>query len=150
MTGGRLKKAAKLIKNDRFFLTYGDGVADINLNNLLNQHKKSKKLVTLTAVNPPSRFGEITINKKKITSFKEKTITSRNSWINGGFFVMQKKFIKYLAGNKTILEKKPLENIASKGQLYAYKHKSFWHCMDTKKDKENLEIIFRKKNILKV
>ena len=148
MTGGRLKRAAKLINDESFFLTYGDGVANINLNKLLAQHKRYKKLVTLTAVNPPSKFGELKINQKKITSFQEKQKYEKKSWINGGFFVVQKEFIKHIKNDKTVLEKEPLETIAKNGQLYAYKHEGFWHCMDTKKDKESLEKIFKKKNIL--
>ena len=148
MTGGRLKRAAKLINDENFFLTYGDGVSNVNLNKLLNQHKKYKKLVTLTAVNPPSKFGELKINQKKIISFQEKQKYTKKSWINGDFFVIQKEFIKHIKNDNTVLEKEPLETIAKKGQLYAYKHEGFWHCMDTKKDKESLEKIFKKKNTL--
>jgi len=138
LTGGRVKRASKLVKDNIFFLTYGDGVADINLSKLLKQHLKTNKLVTVTAVNPPARFGELKMNSSKVVSFSEKR-PIKQSWINGGFFVMNKKFVKYIKGDKTILERDPLEKITKLGQLHAYKHHGFWQCMDTKRDKNILE-----------
>ena len=145
LTGGRLKKASKVInENEDFFLTYGDGLADINILKLLRAHKKNKTLVTITAVNPPARFGELKIKNNKVINFSEKKPII-NSWINGGFFVMNKKFINFIKNNKTILERDPLENIAKIKQLSAYKHKGFWQCMDTKRDKDKLANIMKEK-----
>jgi glucose-1-phosphate cytidylyltransferase len=142
LTGGRVKRASKLVKDDIFFLTYGDGVADINLNKLLKQHLKTNKLATVTAVNPPARFGELKMNSTKVISFSEKK-PIKQSWINGGFFVMNKKFVKYIKGDNTILERDPLEKITKLGELSAYKHHGFWQCMDTKRDKNILEKILK-------
>jgi len=132
MTGGRIKRATKLLDND-FFLTYGDGVSNINIENLKKFHFKQKKLVTVTAVNPPARFGEIIFSKNKVINFSEKK-RIKNTWINGGFFVINKKFIKYLKNDKTILERDPLEKVAKINQLAAFKHHSLWQCLDTKRD----------------
>jgi|TARA_B110000881_G_C18562491_1_gene510645 glucose-1-phosphate cytidylyltransferase len=145
LTGGRLKKASRLIDEEDFFVTYGDGLADINIPKLLKTHKKNKGLVTVTAVNPPARFGELKIKKSKVLNFSEKK-PIKQSWINGGFFVMKKKFIKLIKGDKTILERDPLEKATSKRQLFAYKHDGFWQCMDTKRDKDNLTKILEHKN----
>ena len=144
MTGGRLKKISKLINAETFFMTYGDGLSNVNLNKLLKFHKKNKKLVTLTAVRPPARFGALQIEGKIVRRFKEKSKTDEN-WINGGFFVMQKKFLKFIKNEQTVLEKKPLEEVAKLKQLVAYKHEGFWQCMDTKKDRDLLEKILKKK-----
>ena len=144
MTGGRLKKISKLINAETFFMTYGDGLSNVNLNKLLKFHKKNKKLVTLTAVRPPARFGALQIEGKIVRRFKEKSKTDEN-WINGGFFVMQKKFLKFIKNDQTVLEKKPLEQVAKFKQLAAYKHEGFWQCMDTKKDMDLLEKILIKK-----
>ena len=144
MTGGRLKKIGKLINAETFFMTYGDGLSNVNLNKLLKFHKKNKKLVTLTAVRPPARFGALQIEGKIVRRFKEKSKTDEN-WINGGFFVMQKKFLKFIKNDQTVLEKKPLEQVAKFKQLAAYKHEGFWQCMDTKKDRDLLEKILIKK-----
>ena len=143
MTGGRLKKLKKFIGNETFFMTYGDGVSDINLKKLLSFHKKNNKLVTLTAVRPPARFGAIKIKGNKVKNFKEKGRMDEG-WINGGFFVMEPKFLNYIKNDATFLEKEPLENIAKKGQLMAFKHDGFWQCMDTKRDKDRLEEILKK------
>lgn len=149
MTGGRLKKISKLINAETFFMTYGDGLSNVNLNKLLKFHKKNKKLVTLTAVRPPARFGALQIEGKIVRRFKEKSKTDEN-WINGGFFVMQKKFLKFIKNEQTVLEKKPLEQVAKLKQLVAYKHEGFWQCMDTKKDRDLLEkILIKKKNFEK-
>tara|TARA_B100000989_G_scaffold298400_1_gene287507 strand:- start:583 stop:1260 length:678 start_codon:yes stop_codon:yes gene_type:complete len=143
MTGGRLKKLKKFIGNETFFMTYGDGVSDINLKKLQSFHKKNNKLVTLTAVRPPARFGAIKIKGNKVKNFKEKGRMDEG-WINGGFFVMEPKFLNYIKNDATFLEKEPLENIAKKGQLMAFKHDGFWQCMDTKRDKDRLEEILKK------
>ena len=142
MTGGRLKRLKKYIKNETFFMTYGDGVSDINLKKLLNFHKKNNKLVTLTAVRPPARFGAIKINGNKVKTFKEKDKMDEG-WINGGYFVMDSKFLNFIKNDDTFLEREPLEKATSLNQLMAFKHKGFWQCMDSKKDKDKLEKILR-------
>ena len=144
MTGGRLKRLKEYLGNETFFMTYGDGVSNINLKNLLKFHKKNKKLVTLTAVRPPARFGVLKIKGKIVSYFREKSKIDEN-WINGGFFVMEPGFFKYLTNDKTILEKKPLEKVAKSKQLAAYKHEGFWQCMDTKKDRDLLNKLLNKK-----
>ena len=142
MTGGRLKRLKKFIKNETFFMTYGDGVSDINLKKLLNFHKKNNKLVTLTAVRPPARFGAIKIKGNKVKIFKEKDKMDEG-WINGGYFVMDSKFLNFIKNDDTFLEREPLEKATSLNQLMAFKHKGFWQCMDSKKDKAKLEKILR-------
>ena len=139
MTGGRLLKLKKYIGNEKFFLTYGDGLANININNLLDFHLKNKKMVTITAVRPAARFGEIKIsnNGNNVTSFKEKPRVE-DGWINGGFFVVNPDFFEYINDEKTILEHEPLQQISMEGELTAYKHKGFWQCMDNKKDYDYL------------
>ncbi len=143
MTGGRLKRLKKIIGDETFMMTYGDGISDINLNRLLKFHKRNKKLVTLSAVRPPARFGAIKIKGNKVKLFKEKDKVDEG-WINGGFFVMEPKFLNYIKNDTTFLEKEPLENIGKKGQLMAFKHDGFWQCMDTKRDKDRLEQILKK------
>ena len=143
MTGGRVKRLQKLIGNETCMLTYGDGLADINLDSLLNFHKKHGKLVTVSAVRPPARFGAIKLNGDRVTSFKEKSYLGEG-WINGGFFVIEPAFFDFIGGDNTYLEREPLEKAAHKGELFAYKHNGFWQCMDTKRDKENLEEIYSK------
>ncbi len=119
-------------------LTYGDGVSDININDLLNFHRKHNKLVTVTAVHPSARFGELEISDSKVLSFKEKPQTQKG-WINGGYFVIEPEFLDYIENDNTILEKNPLEKVAKEGELMAYKHNGYWQCMDTKRDRDNLE-----------
>jgi glucose-1-phosphate cytidylyltransferase len=143
MTGGRLKRLKNIIGNDTFMMTYGDGVSNINIKKLLQFHKKNKKMVTLTAVRPPARFGALKIKGKKVSYFKEKSKVDEG-WINGGFFVMEPKFINFIKNDGTFLEKEPLEKIAKKGELCAFKHDGFWQCMDTKRDKDKLEKILKK------
>ena len=123
--------------------TYGDGISNVNIRQLLNFHKKNNKLVTVTAVRPPARFGEIIIKKNIVASFKEKPQTS-DSWINGGYFVANPSFLKFIRGDKEILEKWPLEIATKKKQLSAYKHHGFWKCMDVKRDREELIQIYKK------
>ena len=145
MTGGRLKKMKFfLTKNEPFMFTYGDGISNINIKKLLKFHKQNKKLITITAVRPPARFGELQINKYLVTSFKEKPQTG-GGWINGGFFVTNKNFLDLIKNNKTILEKEPLESAARKKQLSSFKHEGFWKCMDTLRDKNVLDEIYKKK-----
>ena len=144
MTGGRLKRLREYLGKETFFMTYGDGVSNINIKNLLKFHKKNKKFVTLTAVRPPARFGVLKIKGSMVNYFREKSKLDEN-WINGGFFVMEPTFFKYLKNDKTILEKKPLEKVAMAKQLAAFKHEGFWQCMDTKKDRDLLNKLLSKK-----
>jgi len=147
MTGGRLKKLKKYLGKETFLMTYGDGVSKVNLDKLVKFHKKNKKaLVTMTAVRPPARFGSIKINKNKVKIFREKSRIDEG-WINGGFFVINPKFLNYIDKSSTYLEKSPLEKVAKKNELYAFKYEGFWQCMDTKRDKDNLEDLFKKKKI---
>jgi glucose-1-phosphate cytidylyltransferase len=120
-----------------FLLTYGDGLANVNILKLIQFHLKGKKLVTVTAVNPPPRFGEIIIKNSSVKKFSEKK-NIMNVWINGGFFVIDRKFIKFIKSKKTILEQEPLEKAAKLNQMSAYKHLGFWQCMDTKRDRDKL------------
>ena len=138
MTGGRLKRLKNIIGNQRFLMTYGDGISNINLKKLLRFHIKNNKLVTLAAVRPPARFGAIKINGNLVNYFKEKSKLDEG-WINGGFFVMEPEFLKFIKGDKTFLEREPLEKLSKKNELIAYKHKNFWQCMDTLRDKKILE-----------
>ena len=144
MTGGRLKRAAKIFKDKNFYLTYGDGLSSINISKLKKFHFKKKKLVTVTAVRPPARFGELKIKNNNVLSFSEKKpITT--SWINGGFFIINKKFLNFIKNDSSILEQYPLEKAAKIGQLSAYKHTKFWQCMDTKRDMDKLKVALKKK-----
>ncbi len=143
LTGGRLKRISKFLKkNEKFMFTYGDGVSNLNIKNLVNFHKKNRKLITVTAVRPPARFGEIIIKNQKVTSFIEKPQV-KDGWINGGFFVTNKNFLNLIRGDREILEKYPLEQACKKKQLVAFKHTGFWKCMDVKRDKDELEKILK-------
>ena len=145
MTGGRLKRIKKFIKKDEnFMFTYGDGVSNINLSKLEKFHLKNEKIVTVTAVRPPARFGELTMKGSIVTKFTEKPQVSEG-WINGGFFVASEKIFNFIKNDKTILEKEPLEKLAKKKQLSAFKHFGFWRCMDTKRDKDYLEKLSNKR-----
>lgn len=144
MTGGRLKKIDNFLKKDEeFMFTYGDGVSNINLEKLINFHKKLKKLITVTAVRPPARFGEIVIKNNIVKSFKEKPQVNQG-WINGGFFITNKNFLNFIKNNQTILEKHPLEKATKLKQLSVYKHYGFWKCMDTIRDRIELQKIYKK------
>jgi glucose-1-phosphate cytidylyltransferase len=143
MTGGRLKRLEKYIGSETFMLTYGDGLSNIDLKKLLRFHKKNKKMVTMSAVRPPARFGVIKLNGNKVTYFKEKSKLDEG-WINGGFFIMEATFLKYIKNDQTFLEKEPLEKVTKIDELRAYRHKGFWQCMDTKRDKDKLEKILKK------
>ncbi len=139
MTGGRIKRVKEYIGNQTFFLTYGDGVSDINLKELLAYHKQHGKLATVTAIQPGGRFGVLEIKKDgQIDSFKEKN-KEDGGWINGGFMVLEPQVIDYIDNDSTVFEKEPLEQLAHEGQLNAYKHRGFWQCMDTLRDKNQLE-----------
>ena len=139
MTGGRLKRIKKYLKNEKAFcFTYGDGVADINISKLISFHKKNQKLATLIATRPPARYGAIKFgNNNQIKKFEEKPAGDGN-WINGGFFVLDPKVINEIKNDKTSWELEPLANLAKKGQLFAYKHNGFWMAMDTLRDKIEL------------
>ena len=137
-TGGRIKRLAPYLGNQTFMLTWGDGVADIDINNLLAFHRSHGKLATLTAVRPPARYGYLELNGDRIIEFSEKPQT-REGWINGAFFVLEPGVFDYIGGDDTQWEKEPLENLARDGQLMAYKHTSYWQCMDTVREKHILE-----------
>jgi len=137
MTGGRLKRVENFV-NETFCFTYGDGLADINITDLINFHKEKKKIATMTAVQPPGRFGNIEMNSDKVMNFTEKPMGDGN-WINGGFFVLEPKVLDYLKDDTTVWEREPLEKLAQEGQLSAYKHTGFWQAMDTLRDKIYLE-----------
>lgn len=143
MTGGRVKRLQKFVGTETCMLTYGDGIADIDLNALVDFHKSHGKLVTVSAVRPPARFGAISLDGNRVKNFKEKSHTEEG-WINGGFFVIEPDFFNYIDGDETFLEREPLEKVASEGELFAYKHNGFWQCMDTKRDRDHLEEIYMK------
>lgn len=145
MTGGRILRLKKLFSiNENFFLTYGDGLSNVNLKKLLNFHVKSKKIATLTAVHPPVRFGELKIRKNNVLKFEEKP-ESISTWINGGFFVLNYKIFKSIRNDQTIFEKSSLELLTKKKNLAAFKHNGFWKCMDNLGDKNFLEKLFKQK-----
>ena len=138
MTGGRLKRLEKFIGKETFMMTYGDGLSNVNLKKLLKFHNKKKKLVTLTAVRPPARFGALKLKGHYVSSFKEKSKLDEG-WINGGFFVFEPAALDFIANDATLLEKEPLEQLAQSGELMAYQHSGFWQSMDTLRDKQALE-----------
>lgn len=142
MTGGRIKRVKKYIGDQDFCLTYGDGVADIDIKKLLEFHKTHGKYATLTATQPPGRFGALHLEGTKIKSFKEKPMGDGN-WINGGFFVLNPKVIDFIDGDQTIWEREPLERLAEQSQLHAFQHKGFWQPMDTLRDKNYLEQLWQ-------
>ena len=146
MTGGRIKRIKNYIKNETFMVTYGDGMGNIDLKKLLDFHKNHGKYATLTAVQPLGRFGALEINTKdEIINFQEKPKGDK-AWINGGFFVLEPQIFDYIKGDETIWEREPLEKLAKDGQLAAYKHKGFWMCMDTLRDKKELETLWNSGN----
>ena len=139
MTGGRIKRIQKYVKDEIFFLTYGDGVANVNIQNLLDFHKKHGKILTMSAYNAGQRFGVLDISDSGIVKeFREKTQGDGNL-INIGYMVCNPEFFEYIDGDCTILEKEPLQNLAKQKELVAYKHEGFWQCMDTVREKEKLE-----------
>lgn len=143
-TGGRIRRLKKYIGSSKFFLTYGDGLANINIKKLLALHNKNKSQVTVSTVRPPARFGFLRLSADKVISFKEKSQLDVG-WINGGFFVMEPSFIDYIKSDQTYLEREPLEQIAKEKKISAYKHYGFWQCMDTKRDKKILDQLVRRK-----
>ena len=147
MTGGRLKQGIEYLGDEQFYLTYGDGIADVNITELTKFHIVNEAKVTLTAVRPPARFGSLELDKNLVMKFGEKENTNEG-WINGGFFVVNKNVISYLDSNDTIFEREPLESIARDNNLYAYKHDSFWQCVDTIRELEILEAALKNKKII--
>lgn len=139
MTGGRIKRIEKYIGNEPFMLTYGDGVSNVNIKKLVEYHQSHKKIATMTAINVGQRFGVLDIeDNNEIKSFREKN-DNDGSMINGGFMVLNPEIFKYIEGDDTVFEKTPLETVANMGELMAYKHDGFWKCMDTQRDKNQLE-----------
>ncbi|HBG46059.1 MAG TPA: glucose-1-phosphate cytidylyltransferase [Deltaproteobacteria bacterium] len=145
MTGGRIKMLKPWVGNGTFMLTWGDGVSDIDLNELIAFHRSHGKIATLSAVRPPARFGHLEIDGNMVTEFSEKPQTSEG-WINGAFFVLEPEVFDYIAGDDTQFEKEPLEGLARDGQLMAYTHSSFWQCMDTLRDRKLLEKLWESGN----
>ena len=146
MTGGRIKKLTKFLDKETFMCTYGDGLSNINLKKLVKFHNTHRKLATVTAVRPRSRFGKLDIKGNIVKNFKEKP-EMESGWINGGFFVFNPNFLKLIKNDNTVLEKEPLEKASKSKNLFAFKHESFWHCMDTKRDRDNLAKILKKNEL---
>ena len=139
MTGGRILKLKPYFdENENFFMTYGDGLSNVDLNKLKKFHDSHGKLATVTAVHPPVRFGELKIENDKVLKFEEKP-KSESTWINGGFFVLNYKVFDYIQDDNTLFEKKPMEKLAKEGNLMSFKHEGFWKCMDNMGDKMSLE-----------
>lgn len=141
-TGGRIKRLAEYIGDEPFMLTYGDGVANLNINNLLAFHDEHRRLATVTAVRPPARFGNMAFNGDIVARFEEKPQIGEG-WINGGFFVLEPAIINYIEGDLTLWEQEPMERIAAEGQLVAFRHTGFWQCMDTLRDKRLLDTLWQ-------
>jgi glucose-1-phosphate cytidylyltransferase len=141
-TGGRVKRLEKLLTGKTFLLTYGDGVADIDLRALVKFHKKCGRVATVSAVRPPARFGGLILNGEAVERFTEKP-QSGEGWINGGYLVLEPEIFRYLANDGCSLEADALENLAADGQLAAYRHEGFWQCMDTLRDKRQLESLWQ-------
>jgi glucose-1-phosphate cytidylyltransferase len=140
-TGGRLRRLSQFV-DGTFMLTYGDGVSDVNLKALMEFHRKHGKLATVTAVRPPPRFGGLTLQGEKVARFLEKQQISEG-WINGGFFVLEPKVLDYISGDDMAFEQDPLARLAQEGQLMAYRHESFWQCVDTQRDLDTLNDLWR-------
>ena len=143
LTGKRLFKLKKEL-NDTFMLTYGDGLSNVNIKKLIKFHKKHKKKITMTAVHPPARFGELEINKNLVKKFEEKPQLQKG-WINGGFFVIEPEFINFIGNKNVMLERSPLNKAVKSKNLMAYKHTGFWFCIDTLRDKNLLETMIKNK-----
>ena len=141
MTGGRIKQLRSSIGTERFLLTYGDGVADIDFDSLINFHKSHGKIVTLCAVRPTARFGDLQFEGNRVQSFKEK-LQINEGWVNGGFFVCEPEVFDYLDNDHQMFEREPMESLVKAEQLMAYKHEGFWQCMDTKRDHDRLESLW--------
>ncbi len=150
MTGGRIRRVRDYVGEEPFLLTYGDGVSNIDINRLIDFHKRENALVTLSAIQPPGRFGAFTLESgaNKVSSFREKPNGDGHdtAWINGGFFVVEPSAFDFIEGDQTIWERQPLETIASMGRLAAYRHRGFWHPMDTLRDKSTLEDLWNSGN----
>ena len=144
MTGGRIKRIGQYVGNEPFFLTYGDGVANVDIAKELEFHKAHGKLATMTAVHPDSRFGVLEIEKNQVQAFREKSEADAG-WINGGFMILDPKVLDYIEGDSTVFEKAPLETLVKEGELMAFRHRGFWQCMDTMRDKEKLEGLWTSK-----
>tara|TARA_B110000014_G_scaffold110953_1_gene76053 strand:- start:54 stop:506 length:453 start_codon:yes stop_codon:yes gene_type:complete len=144
MTGGRIKRISKYL-DDTFCLTYGDGLSNVDISQIITTHKKNKTLATLTAVQPPGKFGAITIENEKVTTFEEKP-KGDSGWVNGGFFVLEPSVVDYVQGDATMFEREPLQQLTKENQLSAYYHRGFWHPMDTLRDKNKLEELWSKGN----
>jgi len=142
MTGGRIRRMKPYIGNETCLLTYGDGLSDVNLDQLITFHQSHGKMITVTAVHPGARFGELVMRGEQVTSFQEKPQTGQG-WINGGYFVVEPEFFDLIQEDHTILEREPLEQASQIGELMAFHHKGFWQCMDTKRDHHNLEEFWR-------
>ena len=138
MTGGRIKRLSEHLKGEKFMLTYGDGVADVNIKELVDHHNGSKNIVTLTAVRPTARFGELSLNDDLVSAFQEKSQLNVG-WINGGFFVCDPQLLEFIENDSIMLEREPLEAIVKKSGLGAFKHCGFWQCMDSKRDRDLLQ-----------
>lgn len=144
-TGGRIRRAAQFIGPETFMCTYGDGVSNVSIPELLHFHQQQKKLVTLTAVRPSARFGQVVFDGDQVTSFDEKPQIGEG-WINGGFFVIEPEAINYIQGDEIAFEREPLERLSAARELVAYKHGSFWQCMDTLRDVQLLEKLWQTGN----
>ena len=142
MTGGRVKRLKNYIGKESCLITYGDGLANVNLDELLAFHKQHGKMVTVTAVRPPARFGELELDGDKVLSFQEKP-QLHSGWINGGYFIVNHEFFDLIEGDSTMLEREPLEQASLAGELMAFRHDGFWQCMDTKRDQESLELLWK-------
>ncbi len=145
LTGGRIKRIQDFIGKESFLLTYGDGVCDVNVNDVIKFHNSHGKYATLTAVLPEGRFGMMDMQDSQILSFREKN-KADGGWINGGYMVLEPQIFNYIDGDHTMFEREPLEKLAQIGQLMAYKHDGFWQCMDTLRDKEGLEALWNNGN----
>jgi len=144
MTGGRLKRVKKYVENETFCFTYGDGLSDLSIRNLIDHHNKQKTLSTVTAVQPPGRFGALNIEKNKIISFEEKP-SGDGSWINGGYFVLEPGIFDYVENDQTVWERQPLETLAKDSQLSVHKHKGYWNAVDTLRDKNHMQDLWDNK-----
>lgn len=143
MTGGRVKRIREYVENEPFMLTYGDGVADVNLQELLGYHKAHGKIATVTSIQPSGRFGALELTETNLVNGFQEKPAGDGAWINAGFFVLQPEIFEYIDGDETFLEREPLENLAKDGELVAFKHSGFWQPMDTLRDKNHLDYLWK-------